>query len=284
MIRGPPVEKRCCNPYSKPTISNVDISPFCPDPNSEPVHLIEESPTEALRDQFYRDPALSTQFINFIKVRPSVRALPALLRRVEPQISLGNKNAGRSHLIFLARENAREIPRRFAVAFFLPSSFKTRKRNMPTMRRRGAAFQILTILSRGCICVESKNIGIYARTQSAEAFAEDWGSTAPVSSQQREPKQHAASACTSACAVLPSLARLLRLLAQVLSSAPQKKNNKKTSRAGRAAFQEIRRQGEPVKIKTAAAAPQKCSAITPAGLQLEEHILADSFRNGACFM
>ncbi|XP_075886900.1 leucine-rich repeat and calponin homology domain-containing protein 1 isoform X6 [Nelusetta ayraudi] len=37
------------------------------DPNSEPVHLIEESPTEALRDQFYRDPALSTQFINFIK-------------------------------------------------------------------------------------------------------------------------------------------------------------------------------------------------------------------------
>lgn len=39
------------------------------DPNSEPVHLIEESPTEALRDQFYRDPALSTQFINFIKGR-----------------------------------------------------------------------------------------------------------------------------------------------------------------------------------------------------------------------
>ncbi|XP_038575460.1 leucine-rich repeat and calponin homology domain-containing protein 1-like isoform X2 [Micropterus salmoides] len=40
------------------------------DPNSDSVRLIEESPTEALRDQFsYRDSALSTRFVNYIKGR-----------------------------------------------------------------------------------------------------------------------------------------------------------------------------------------------------------------------
>ncbi|XP_036965304.1 leucine-rich repeat and calponin homology domain-containing protein 1 isoform X9 [Acanthopagrus latus] len=40
------------------------------DPNSDSVCLIEESPTETSRDQFsYRDSALSTQFINYIKGR-----------------------------------------------------------------------------------------------------------------------------------------------------------------------------------------------------------------------
>ncbi|XP_027147090.1 leucine-rich repeat and calponin homology domain-containing protein 1 isoform X2 [Larimichthys crocea] len=40
------------------------------DPNSDSVRLIEESPTEALRDQFnYRDSALSTCFVNYIKGR-----------------------------------------------------------------------------------------------------------------------------------------------------------------------------------------------------------------------
>lgn len=65
----------------------TNVSSIPTDPNSEPVHLIEESPTEALRDQFYRDPALSTQFINFIKVRLSVRVLPCAI----PQISLSGK-------------------------------------------------------------------------------------------------------------------------------------------------------------------------------------------------
>ncbi|XP_076603143.1 leucine-rich repeat and calponin homology domain-containing protein 1 isoform X17 [Chaetodon auriga] len=40
------------------------------DPNSDSVRLIEESPMEAKRDQFiYRDSALSTNFINYIKGR-----------------------------------------------------------------------------------------------------------------------------------------------------------------------------------------------------------------------
>ncbi|XP_074513885.1 leucine-rich repeat and calponin homology domain-containing protein 1 isoform X7 [Sebastes fasciatus] len=40
------------------------------DPNSDSVRLIEESPTEALKDQFnYRDSALSTRFVNYIKGR-----------------------------------------------------------------------------------------------------------------------------------------------------------------------------------------------------------------------
>ncbi|TNN74082.1 Leucine-rich repeat and calponin y domain-containing protein 1 [Liparis tanakae] len=40
------------------------------DPNSDSVRLIEESPTEALKDQFnYRDAALSTRFVNYIKAR-----------------------------------------------------------------------------------------------------------------------------------------------------------------------------------------------------------------------
>ncbi|XP_040003831.1 leucine-rich repeat and calponin homology domain-containing protein 1 isoform X2 [Xiphias gladius] len=40
------------------------------DPNSDSVRLIEESPTEALKEQFsYRDPALSTRFVNYIKGR-----------------------------------------------------------------------------------------------------------------------------------------------------------------------------------------------------------------------
>ncbi|XP_040912669.1 leucine-rich repeat and calponin homology domain-containing protein 1 isoform X2 [Toxotes jaculatrix] len=40
------------------------------DPNSDSVRLIEESPTEALKEQFsYRDSALSTRFMNYIKGR-----------------------------------------------------------------------------------------------------------------------------------------------------------------------------------------------------------------------
>lgn len=40
------------------------------DPNSDSVRLIEESPTEALKDQFsYRGAALSTRFVNYIKGR-----------------------------------------------------------------------------------------------------------------------------------------------------------------------------------------------------------------------
>ncbi|XP_068558160.1 leucine-rich repeat and calponin homology domain-containing protein 1 isoform X2 [Cebidichthys violaceus] len=40
------------------------------DPNSDSVRLIEESPTEALKDQFNnRDSALSTRFVNYIKGR-----------------------------------------------------------------------------------------------------------------------------------------------------------------------------------------------------------------------
>lgn len=40
------------------------------DPNSDSVRLIEESPTEALKDQFsYRDSALSERFISYIKAR-----------------------------------------------------------------------------------------------------------------------------------------------------------------------------------------------------------------------
>ncbi|XP_069389454.1 leucine-rich repeat and calponin homology domain-containing protein 1 isoform X9 [Paralichthys olivaceus] len=40
------------------------------DPNSDSVRLIEESPTEALKEQFgYRDSALSTRFVSYIKGR-----------------------------------------------------------------------------------------------------------------------------------------------------------------------------------------------------------------------
>ncbi|XP_060944262.1 leucine-rich repeat and calponin homology domain-containing protein 1 [Limanda limanda] len=50
--------------------SSEHISSLTADPNSEPVRLIEESPTEALKDPFgYRDSALSTRFVNYIKGR-----------------------------------------------------------------------------------------------------------------------------------------------------------------------------------------------------------------------
>ncbi|XP_029936127.1 leucine-rich repeat and calponin homology domain-containing protein 1-like [Myripristis murdjan] len=48
----------------------VDVSSISADPASDSVRLIEESPTEALKDQFsYRDSALSTRFVNYIKGR-----------------------------------------------------------------------------------------------------------------------------------------------------------------------------------------------------------------------
>ncbi|XP_045898461.1 leucine-rich repeat and calponin homology domain-containing protein 1-like [Micropterus dolomieu] len=50
--------------------SSEHLSSLTADPNSDSVRLIEESPTEALRDQFsYRDSALSTRFVNYIKGR-----------------------------------------------------------------------------------------------------------------------------------------------------------------------------------------------------------------------
>ncbi|KAI3355847.1 hypothetical protein L3Q82_004223 [Scortum barcoo] len=50
--------------------SSEHLSSLTADPNSDSVRLIEESPTEALRDQFsYRDSALSTRFVNYIKAR-----------------------------------------------------------------------------------------------------------------------------------------------------------------------------------------------------------------------
>lgn len=48
----------------------VHVSSSAADPNTDSVRLIEESPTEALKDQFsYRDSALSTRFVNYIKAR-----------------------------------------------------------------------------------------------------------------------------------------------------------------------------------------------------------------------
>ncbi|XP_028991752.1 leucine-rich repeat and calponin homology domain-containing protein 1 isoform X8 [Betta splendens] len=50
--------------------SSEHISSLTADPNSDSVRLIEESPTEALRDQFsYRDSSLSTRFVSYIKGR-----------------------------------------------------------------------------------------------------------------------------------------------------------------------------------------------------------------------
>ncbi|CAN9498528.1 unnamed protein product [Ophioblennius macclurei] len=50
--------------------SSEHISSLTADPNSDSVRLIEESPTEALKEQFsYRDSSLSTRFINYIKGR-----------------------------------------------------------------------------------------------------------------------------------------------------------------------------------------------------------------------
>ncbi|XP_060909555.1 leucine-rich repeat and calponin homology domain-containing protein 1 isoform X2 [Labrus mixtus] len=50
--------------------SSEHISSLTADTNSDSVRLIEESPTEALRDQFsYRDSSLSTRFVNYIKGR-----------------------------------------------------------------------------------------------------------------------------------------------------------------------------------------------------------------------
>uniref|UniRef100_UPI003AAF3AE6 leucine-rich repeat and calponin homology domain-containing protein 1 n=1 Tax=Centroberyx gerrardi TaxID=166262 RepID=UPI003AAF3AE6 len=50
--------------------SSEHISSLTADPNSDGVRLIEESPTEALKEQFgYRDAALSTRFVNYIKGR-----------------------------------------------------------------------------------------------------------------------------------------------------------------------------------------------------------------------
>ncbi|XP_062258205.1 leucine-rich repeat and calponin homology domain-containing protein 1 isoform X5 [Platichthys flesus] len=50
--------------------SSEHISSLTADPNSDSVRLIEESPTEALKDPFgYRDSALSTRFVSYIKGR-----------------------------------------------------------------------------------------------------------------------------------------------------------------------------------------------------------------------
>ncbi|XP_069389453.1 leucine-rich repeat and calponin homology domain-containing protein 1 isoform X8 [Paralichthys olivaceus] len=50
--------------------SSEHISSLTADPNSDSVRLIEESPTEALKEQFgYRDSALSTRFVSYIKGR-----------------------------------------------------------------------------------------------------------------------------------------------------------------------------------------------------------------------
>ncbi|CAB1457207.1 unnamed protein product [Pleuronectes platessa] len=50
--------------------SSEHISCLTADPHSDSVRLIEESPTEALKDPFgYRDSALSTRFVNYIKGR-----------------------------------------------------------------------------------------------------------------------------------------------------------------------------------------------------------------------
>uniref|UniRef100_A0A1A8IYX8 Leucine-rich repeats and calponin homology (CH) domain containing 1 n=2 Tax=Nothobranchius kuhntae TaxID=321403 RepID=A0A1A8IYX8_NOTKU len=50
--------------------SSEHISSLTADPNSDSLRLIEESPTEALNEQYsYRDSALSTRFINYIKGR-----------------------------------------------------------------------------------------------------------------------------------------------------------------------------------------------------------------------
>uniref|UniRef100_A0A1A8RCG9 Leucine-rich repeats and calponin homology (CH) domain containing 1 n=1 Tax=Nothobranchius rachovii TaxID=451742 RepID=A0A1A8RCG9_9TELE len=50
--------------------SSEHISSLAADPNSDSLRLIEESPTEALKEQYsYRDSALSTRFINYIKGR-----------------------------------------------------------------------------------------------------------------------------------------------------------------------------------------------------------------------
>ncbi|KAM9342790.1 leucine-rich repeat and calponin homology domain-containing protein 1 isoform 3-T3 [Pholidichthys leucotaenia] len=50
--------------------SSEHISSLIADPNSDSVRLIEESPTEALKDSYsYRDSALSTRFLNYIKGR-----------------------------------------------------------------------------------------------------------------------------------------------------------------------------------------------------------------------
>uniref|UniRef100_A0A1A7WRV3 Leucine-rich repeats and calponin homology (CH) domain containing 1 n=1 Tax=Iconisemion striatum TaxID=60296 RepID=A0A1A7WRV3_9TELE len=50
--------------------SSEHISSLTADPNSDSLRLIEESPTEALKEHYsYRDSALSTRFINYIKGR-----------------------------------------------------------------------------------------------------------------------------------------------------------------------------------------------------------------------
>ncbi|KAM7406768.1 hypothetical protein PAMA_002809 [Pampus argenteus] len=50
--------------------SSEHISSLTADPNSDSVRLIEESPTEALKDQFsYRNTPLSARFVNYIKGR-----------------------------------------------------------------------------------------------------------------------------------------------------------------------------------------------------------------------
>lgn len=223
LIRDPPFEKRCFNlivnlPFKRWHFAFLSRPKLWAGPSDwgEPYRSPEGS---VLPRPCSQHPV--HQLHQGEAVRPSTCSSRSALRRT-PNFAQ-RQSAGRRRLTFLVRENAWEIPSRFVVAFFFLSSFKTQKRNMRRMWWRGVAFQILTILSRGCICVKSKNHWKY--TWSAEALTEDWAPWHPWA-KQREPKQHAASACTSAFAVLPSLARLLRLLARVLSPAPQKKKPK----------------------------------------------------------
>ncbi|CAL1581787.1 unnamed protein product [Knipowitschia caucasica] len=58
--------------FSKEGLSKDDSSDqlsSITDPNSDSVRLIEESPTEALSDHFYRDASLSSRFVSYIKGR-----------------------------------------------------------------------------------------------------------------------------------------------------------------------------------------------------------------------
>ncbi|XP_030284782.1 leucine-rich repeat and calponin homology domain-containing protein 1 isoform X3 [Sparus aurata] len=77
------------------------------DPNCDSVCLIEESPTETPRDQFnYRDSALSTQFINYIKGRTAAHL--AEPHRIEEDSHWPTEQVGQDNSVTTPKQHMEE--------------------------------------------------------------------------------------------------------------------------------------------------------------------------------
>ncbi|XP_030284787.1 leucine-rich repeat and calponin homology domain-containing protein 1 isoform X8 [Sparus aurata] len=98
------------------------------DPNCDSVCLIEESPTETPRDQFnYRDSALSTQFINYIKGRTAAHL--AEPHRIEEDSHWPTEQVGQDNSVTTPKQDDRSPTGR--LSSFSSSVFGLKPRSAP---------------------------------------------------------------------------------------------------------------------------------------------------------